>query len=255
MRFGSSGASGHIIAVNGLKYAMKGLTCGFRVRYLDENASRGRPNVETAKQVLSQVAEATAEGATERNVLFQDVRQLAAGGNTFQLEVTATIRDYGPGYPANRYYGDTCIGKFEKEKYSFWTDGTAWQVDGRLTAPTHKCDKNPSGAPAAQGRTAAAPQPTRSGVMVEGVYECWSGRTANLTLNFTIRAGGQYVDAEGKAGTFSVNAANSRVNFRGGVLDGEIPAGMYAMYYEPQGRPTLSIRNKDGDEVVACQKR
>lgn len=90
--------------------------------------------------------------------------------------------------------------------------------------------------------------------MVQGAYECWSGGSARMMLNFTVQAGSQYIDSEGKRGSFSVDPGSSRVTFRGGLLDGGIPAGMYAVYHEPKGRPTLSIRGRDGGEALFCEK-
>ena len=86
-----------------------------------------------------------------------------------------------------------------------------------------------------------------------GSYECWSGDRASLTLNFTTRTAGTYVDVEGKTGSFAVDPNNSRVTFWGGTLDGGIPAGMWAEYHEPKGMPTLSIR-KAGSEIAFCEK-
>jgi hypothetical protein len=74
---------------------------------------------DTAKQVLERSwLKLKPQGAGERNVLFQDVRVAGGGGGTYQVLVTALIRDYEPGYPANRYYGNTCVSKFQEEKYT-----------------------------------------------------------------------------------------------------------------------------------------
>lgn len=40
--------------------------------------------------------------------VFQQVLQ-----KQYPFSVTGLIRDYGPGCPANRFYGDTCIGRME----------------------------------------------------------------------------------------------------------------------------------------------
>ena len=74
-----------------------------------------------------------------------------------------------------------------------------------------------------------------------------------MTLNFTIRPGGKYIDVEGKTGSFAVDSKNSSVIFWGGTLAGGIPAGMWAEYHEPKGMPTLSIR-KAGSEIAFCEK-
>jgi len=226
--------------------------------------------VDTAKQVISQqLLKLRPDGVSERNVLFQQARAGAESGNSYQFVVTVLIRDYEPGYPRNRYYGQTCVARLDNEQYTLWSGGGEWHVDGRLTPDlsTKTCKPNPDagvssipvqglpGAPAGAGPMAAAPAPARStGGVAEGPYVCWAFKEAVPGLNFTIRSGGQYLDNQGKAGTFTVDA-NARVTFHGGAVPGSIPDGMYAAYYEPQGRPTVSIRNATGDEAVACQKQ
>ena len=225
------------------------------------------PGVEAAKQALdAKWQKLRPDHVKERNVLFQSVRYLGGAGTAYQYQVTALIRDYDAGYPANKYYGRTCVGTIQDLRYKLWSDGTNWQVDGVMTPPQSKCQDNPSagasaiplaslsGTPAATGRPAAAPAPPRSGGMVLGAYECWSGSSARMMLNFTVQPGSQYVDSQGKRGSFSIDPATSRVTFRGGLLDGGIPAGMYAVYHERNGRPTLSLRGRDGGESAFCEK-
>jgi hypothetical protein len=222
-------------------------------------------SVETANQVLDQQWQGLRpQGVTQRNVLFQNVR--ATGSN--QFAVTAIVRDYGPGYPANRFYGETCVSHFDEAPFSFRYDGSKWLASGALTASMAKteCKKNPSagassvplqslnGTPAAAGQIAAGPAPIRSGGLVEGSYECWAYNRARGGLNFTIRGGGKYIDSTGAAGTFSFNPANQRVLFKGGLLS-DLGAGFYTMYHEPKGTPTVSMRsNKDGGEVSFCER-
>jgi hypothetical protein len=222
-------------------------------------------NVDTAKQILDQRWQGLRpQGYTERNVLFQNVR--ATGPNRFS--VTAVVRDYNAGYPANRYYGSTCVSRFDDAPFAFRFDGSKWQVDGAMTASLakSKCLDNPSagassqplqglpGTPAPAGQIAAGPAPTRSAGLVQGSYECWAYNRARGGLNFTIRGGGQYTDSEGKTGTFSFNPADKRVQFKGGLLS-DLGAGFYTIYHEPQGTPTVSMRStKDGGEVSFCER-
>jgi hypothetical protein len=74
-----------------------------------------------------------------------------------------------------------------------------------------------------------------------------------MLLNFTIRSGSQYIGSDGKPGSYSLSAGG-RITFRGGALDGVLPAGFYTVYYVPQGTPTVSFRNSGGSEVSFCQK-
>ena len=62
------------------------------------------------KQALTKrLAELKPDGMTERNVLFQSVVAGKGMDGTYPFKVTMTIRDYGAGYPANRYFGETCV--------------------------------------------------------------------------------------------------------------------------------------------------
>jgi len=230
-------------------------------------AAQSGPSVDTAKQALNRRwQQLKPADAVERNVLFEDVR--AVGQDRFQ--VTANIRDYSLGYPANRYYGQTCVAHIPQWEYTVSGDTTgAWQVNGRMTADLAqtKCVNNPSagassqplngvpGTPAPSGVAAAAPALARSSGVPQGSYECWAFSQARMLLNFTIQPGGQYTGSNGQPGAFSFDAPSQRITFRGGSLDGVLPGGFYAVYYEPQGRPTVSFRNDQGSEVSFCQKK
>ena len=110
-----------------------------------------------------------------------------------------------------------------------------------------------------QAPTVSRPIPTNSANgdagVPQGQYQCWSSNRANLTLNFTIAGGNRYTGYNGSQGTFSFDAGSTRITFRGGSLDGVLPAGFYAIYHTPQGRPTVSFRNVSGNEAAFCQKR
>lgn len=225
---------------------------------------------DTAKQVLERsLLKLKPAGISERNVLFQDVRVAGGAGGTYQVLVTILVRDYEPGYPANRYYGNTCVGKFQDEKYTMSPDSFGgWLVDGRLTPPDKQCKPNPSagvssiplqslsGTAALSGPVAAAPEMARSGGGVaQGSYECWAGRSASMGQNFSIAPGGRYTDASGHPGSFTFDTGTQRIVFQGGALDSSGTREYTTIYYEPHGRPTVSFRNRSGSEVVFCQKR
>src|SRR5215831_1705217 len=74
------------------------------------------PSADTLKQVLTRkLMILKPSEASERNVLYQSV-QPGSGMNTFR--VTAIIRDYSPGYPKNRYYGQTCTRRFNATEFT-----------------------------------------------------------------------------------------------------------------------------------------
>jgi hypothetical protein len=110
-------------------------------------------------------------------------------------------------------------------------------------------------APVTPGPAAGAPAPQGTMTSVaEGSYECWAWGQARMGMNFTVKPGGRYVDSEGRAGTYHFDAPSQRITFKGGILDGVLGTGFYAIYYAPNGRPTVSFRNKKGDEDQFCER-
>jgi hypothetical protein len=229
------------------------------------------PSVEDFKQALTaRLLKLKPEGMSERQVLFQKV-QAGSSGN---FRVTALVRDYGAGYPPNRYYGETCVGKFDSQEFTMAPDGFGgWNVQGAMTPPsgTRQCQQNPSagassiplaslsGTAATANAVATEPpvattQGGAGGKVASGHYECWANGQARLLMNFTIKSSSQYTDSEGKNGNYSVDTKTGRINFKGGGLDGILPAGFFGIYYEPHGRPTVSFRNSGGTEVTYCEK-
>ena len=87
-----------------------------------------------------------------------------------------------------------------------------------------------------------------------GSYECWANGAARLLMNFTIKDGTRYTDSEGKPGTYSYDASSGKIAFKGGMLDGVMPAGFTSIYHEPKGKPTVSYRSGRGAEAAFCEK-
>lgn len=240
------------------------------------HAASSTPSVDTLKQVLDKRLQSLRpDGKTERNVLFEDVRAGKPNGNSYPFQVTLTLRDYGPGYPPNRYYGDTCVGRMEKAPFTLSRDAyDEWQVQGAMTIGM-QCKANPAagvssipvttlaGTPAPAAK-AGEPSPGAANgnappVRVAqssasgkgpalGSYECWFFSQARMGLNFKLQGNGRYTDSEGKAGAYTFDAKSGAIRFKGGVLDGQAP-----IYHEPNGHPTASFRNNKGDEISFCE--
>jgi hypothetical protein len=235
------------------------------------------PTVDTAKQALNKRwQQLKPDGMTERNVLFQEITAGRASAGNYPFQVTVVIRDYGPGYPANRFYGTTCVSRIEHGTYTLSPDDAGgWHAEGRMTPDLSekKCQNNPSagvsaiplatlsgtaapaGLPAPSAQPAPAATGNAAGTVAPGAYECWSSNRANLTLNFTVTGASKYTGYNGSAGSFTYDAASTRITFKGGSLDGVMPTGFYAIYYAPGGRPTVSFRSASGSEAAFCQKK
>lgn len=237
------------------------------------------PSAETLKEVLSRRLQSLRPTAmTERNVLFQEVRAGTPSGGTYPFQVTLLVRDYGPGYPANRFYGETCVSRFDKARFALSPyEFGGWQVEGAMTPSMEatKCTKNPAagvssiplaslpGSSAPVGNLSASPQTpaatspppgTAGGAVASGNYECWANGRPRLLQNFSIRSNTQYTGSDGVAGNYSLDPTTGRLAFRGGALDGVLPKGFYTMYHAPKGMPTVSFRNSEGYEVSYCEK-
>jgi hypothetical protein len=223
------------------------------------------PTSDAVQQTLTQRLMALKpSSAAERNVVFQALRPGHMDGGTFKFRATVLVRDYDRGYPANRYYGRTCVGKLDGEFTMSPNGAGGWIVEGAITPSMDQttCQPNPSDGVSSiplstlQGTVAKAGAPpapalTAAGAVRLGSYECWANGEARMLMNFRIASTTQYVDSEGKSGTYAVNGG--RIAFRGGLLDGVMPAGFYATYEMVQGRPKVSFRNSGGSEVQYCE--
>src|SRR5262249_34435040 len=110
----------------------------------------------------------------------------------------------------------------------------------------------PGNPPAPTAAAHAAPSAPPASGMANGSYECWSNGQARMLMNFTVRGLGQYTGSDNQPGAFTV-AANGRVTFRGGALDGIMPAGFVALYEIYRGRPKVGFRGPSGGEAAFCE--
>ena len=104
------------------------------------------------------------------------------------------------------------------------------------------------------GTSAAQPSARSTAGVAVGAYECWANGQARMLMNFTIRDASHYAGSDGSAGTFSFDAATTRITFKGGSLDGVMPDGFYAIYHSVQGRSKVSFMGPGGAEATFCDK-
>jgi hypothetical protein len=199
-------------------------------------ARAAAPTAADLQRVLeAQLQNLKPTGMTQRTVLFEEVRPLKPSGSYYPFEVTATIHDYGPGYPANRFYGSTCVGRMEKWKFDLVPDAGRWIAQGRMTVTNNVCKDNPaagaSSQPLANYRgthapkgAATAPQPAgAAGNLHLGEYACYgTGSRLMAGMGFHLKPGGKYYDVDGKrGGSYDYDAGAGTIKFRGGFLDGQ----------------------------------
>jgi hypothetical protein len=205
-------------------------------------AEAAQPSVEQFKQVFEeQMQKLKPVGFTVRTVLFQEVRPGKANGGKYPFQVSATIHDYGPGYPPNHFYGSTCVGKMDKWKFDMRPDDFGgWIVEGRMTADS-VCKDNPSEgvsaiplaglpgttaekAPPADMKTAPPPEARETGNLYVGEYACYgAGNRLMAGMGFHLKPGGKYHDVDGeRGGSYAYDARAATISFRGGFLDGQV---------------------------------
>ncbi|MBV9548382.1 MAG: hypothetical protein JO256_01765 [Alphaproteobacteria bacterium] len=192
------------------------------------------PTAETFKAVLEkQLLNLKPDGMSERQVLFQQVTAGRPNGGYYPYTATLLVRDYGPGYPANRYFGETCIRRWNGAKFDLVDQGGTWVVQGALTAPISDCKPNPAagvsatplsalgGSQAAKG--AVAPPPASAGALYIGEYACYgAGGRLMAGMGFVLQANGKYADTEGKrGGSYAYDKAKAAISFQGGFLGGQ----------------------------------
>lgn len=196
------------------------------------------PTPDVLKQVLTKKLLALRpEGYTERQVLFQSVTPVAKKGAFYPFSVSAIVRDYGPGYPKNRYYGQTCIGKMDNWVFNLSPGANGeWAIDGRMTVTNATCTANPSagissvplasvsGTPAPAGTPTAAP----AAELHIGEWACYgTGGRLMTGMGFRLQPSGSYVDLDNKrAGRYTHNKAAGTIAFQGGFLDGQTGRGL-----------------------------
>ena len=227
-----------------MKRLLHGLGFSIAALAFSPLASAQAPTADVLKQVLQQsLLKLRPVGISERNVLFQDVRAGTPHDTRYPFQVTLLIRDYEPGYPANRYYGNTCVGRMDHSQFDLSRDDFGgWIVQGAMTVtsgPDKTCKPNPSagvssiplaslqgsaapaGAPPAAA-LAPAPAPRGAGsTLAAGEWACYgTGGRLLIGLGFRVVSDGKYTDLDRKnSGTFTLQGG--AITFRGGHLDGQ----------------------------------
>jgi hypothetical protein len=212
------------------------------------NALKAQPTVEQFKQQFyAQMQKLKPSDVTRRNISFVEVVKGSPNGGYYPFKVTAYVHDYSPGYPANHFYGQTCVRKFDGLKYDMLKDNFGgWNIQGKFTASLDdtKCANNPSqGAEAIplasvqgtvynakqtnQALPSAAPQKStadKNGNLYVGEYACYgTGSRLMAGMGFTLKPNGTYTDIDNKrGGTYTYNAQKATISFNGGFLSGQV---------------------------------
>jgi hypothetical protein len=202
-----------------------------------------KPSVELFKQVFNaHMQKLRPEGYTKRTINFVQVTPGTPNGGYYPFKVTAYVHDYGPGYPSNHYYGQTCLGKMDGWKFDLLkNDFGEWTVQGRFTAD-NECKNNPSeGAEAIPlssvpgtsytktetpviEKTQQKTSEANASKLYLGQYACYgTGGRLMAGMGFYLLPGGSYYDLDKqRGGTYTYNAQDATISFHGGFLSGQI---------------------------------
>ena len=199
------------------------------------------PSPEQFKAALdAQLQALRPDGYTERTVLFENVRVGTSNGPRHSFAVTATIHDYGPGYPPNGYYGQTCVGRMDNWIFEMLPNAVGdWTVQGRMTVTDNECRNNPAEGQAAipltslSGQRAAAvamPAAPTGGALALGEYACYgTGSQLMAGMGFVLSPDGTYADLDNdRGGSWQLDEGSASIRFSGGFLDGQRGTGVSA---------------------------
>ena len=205
------------------------------------SVSAQQPTIAQFEQTLeAQLQGLKPQGTSVRTVRFEAAQAGKPKGGYFPFLVTASIHDYGTGYPPNNYFGETCVGKMTNEKFDMVKDDFGrWMVQGRMTASDHVCKRNPAegvssiplagiaGSPASNApapRASASTTKSPATTLYIGEWACYGfGNRIMAGMGFVLDSKGGYADTDGaRGGKYSYNAAGSTLTFRGGFLDGQV---------------------------------
>jgi hypothetical protein len=184
----------------------------------------------------SQMQKLKSEGFTVRSIRFEKVMAGKPSGGYYPFTVTASVHDYGPGYPPNHFYGETCVGRMDNWKFDMLQDPSGrWIVQGRMTTAGNTCKNNPSegvssiplatipGRPALTSPVMPNTKPAAAQLYL-GEWDCYgAGNQLMAGMGFVLDRSGKYHDTDGaRGGSYSYNAGSSSISFRGGFLAGQV---------------------------------
>ena len=174
-------------------------------------------------------------GYEKRTVKIVQVTTGKSNSGTTHFKVTAYIHDVDNGYPPNKYYGQTCVGKMDNWPFTMHKDDfDEWKVQGAFTVLGNECKANVSegsesisvdalpgsvyvpGNKPAPAKNLANKKPT----LYIGEYAAYgTGGTLMAGMGMILLPGNRYYDLDKKrGGTYTFNAQAGTIKFNGGFL-------------------------------------
>jgi hypothetical protein len=172
----------------------------------------------------------------KRTILLADVSVGEPVGRIYPFTATATIHDYTPGWPPERYFGKTCITRLVGARYNMLRDAIGeWKVETKANTPAPVCTDNPTDGKSAvpldslRGTRVGTSLPppelmTKKRVNINlklGEYACiWPTGRISSQMRFRLNRDKTYTDLEGaRGGTYTYEPFSATIKFNGGFLD------------------------------------
>jgi len=202
--------------------------------------SEAQPSTEIFKEAfVKKLQSLRPEGYEKRTVKIVQVTPGKTNSGTTSYKVTAYIHDYDEGYPPNKYYGQTCVGKMDNWTFTMHKDDFGeWTVEGRFTT-NNSCITNPAQGQESQpltslpgtiyeiGKNAASSKTVKStnnkSPLYIGEYAAYgTGGRLMTGMGMILTADNHYYDLDKKrGGTYSYNQQTGTITFSGGFLSGQ----------------------------------
>ncbi len=201
-----------------------------------------QPGIEQFKQAFEKrMQQLKPADAARRTIKYVDVVAGKPNGGYYPFTATVYIHDYSAGYPANKYYGQTCLGKMEGWKFDLLKDDAGeWTVRGAMTVTgsDKKCANNTAvgveaiplaSVPGTVYQPGNAPAPVPADrkpatLLYIGEYASYgTGGHLLIGMGFTLLQNGTYYNLDKKqGGSYTYNAQQATISFKGGFLNGQV---------------------------------
>ncbi|MGZ5220251.1 MAG: hypothetical protein ACXWV5_06340 [Flavitalea sp.] len=204
--------------------------------------SEAQPSTEIFKETfVKRLQSLRPEGYEKRTVKLVQVTAGKTNSGTTSYKVTAYIHDYDEGYPPNKYYGQTCLGKMDNWVFTMHKDDFGeWMVQGKFTVTDNNCQTNTSQGVASQpvddvpgttyeiGKNPVAETKKTNGtenknLLYIGEYAAYgTGGRPMAGMGMILTSNNRYYDLDKKrGGTYSYDKKAGTISFHGGFLSGQ----------------------------------
>lgn len=204
--------------------------------------SEAQPSTEIFKEALvKRLQSLRPDGFERRTVKLVQVVPGKTNSGTTSYKVTAYIHDYDEGYPPNKYYGQTCVGKMDNWPFTMHKDASGeWIVQGKFTVTDSDCQTNTAegseslpladvpGTTYEPGKNNQAKKNSpkteeNQDLLYIGEYAAYgTGGRLMAGMGIILTKDNRYYDLDKKrGGTYNYDKKTATISFQGGFLSGQ----------------------------------